>query len=96
MELSRTDLEQLEKWERSVNIANMKVPLKHAELTQLVRELELENARLREANRDLMIALTDVMVWVDGWEPEFVDDPEWAETDAIVRRALLATDVAKV
>jgi len=45
-------------------------------------------AELEAANRELTIALTDVMVWIDGWSPAFTDDPEWTETNAAVWQAL--------
>lgn len=33
-------------------------------------------------------ALKAVMEWIDGWEPEFTDDPEWEETNDLVNFVL--------
>jgi hypothetical protein len=34
-------------------------------------------------------ALADVMLWIDGWSPEFTMDPEWQNTAARVKAARL-------
>jgi len=33
-------------------------------------------------------ALTEVMGWIDGWNPAFEEDPEWSETRERVEEAL--------
>ena len=43
--------------------------------------LQAENEKLREA-------LTEVMVWINEWEPAFIQDEEWRETKRMVRAAL--------
>ena len=48
-----------------------------AELAALTSEL----ARMREA-------LGELMGWIDGWEPRFLDDETWPETETKVRAAL--------
>lgn len=58
------------------------------ELCDELDALRARVAELEESNRQLIIALTDVMTWVDGWEPTFTEDPEWVETNAAVWQAL--------
>ena len=36
----------------------------------------------------LRAALTEVMVWINEWEPAFIQDGEWRETKRMVRAAL--------
>jgi hypothetical protein len=36
----------------------------------------------------LRAALTEVMVWINEWEPAFIRDVEWMETKRMVRAAL--------
>jgi len=43
--------------------------------------IQAENEKLREA-------LTEVMVWINEWEPAFIQDGEWRETKRMVRAAL--------
>ena len=33
-------------------------------------------------------ALTEVMEWIRGWDPSFIEDPEWFDTKAKVEAAL--------
>lgn len=33
-------------------------------------------------------ALTEVMLWINNWSPDFTDDPEWQDTHAKVTAAL--------
>ena len=44
-------------------------------------EAVAEIEKLREA-------LTEVMVWINEWEPAFIQDGEWRETKRMVRAAL--------
>lgn len=46
-----------------------------------VNELEVANAYLYAACKELM-------EWIDNWEPNFVEDDEWAETKKRVNIAL--------
>ena len=38
---------------------------------------EAANANLVAAAPELLEALQVVMGWIDGWSPNFTDDPEW-------------------
>ena len=49
----------------------------------------VELRRLHEVNQELVRALTLVLCWVDNWDPEFTNDPDWQNCDNdIVRSAL--------
>ncbi len=37
---------------------------------------------------ELEIALINVMLWIKNWEPEFIRDGEWAETEERVNAVL--------
>ncbi len=43
---------------------------------------------LKAENEKLRAALTEVMVWINEWEPAFIQDGEWRETKRMVRAAL--------
>ena len=47
-----------------------------------------ERAQLQAENARLRAALTEVMVWINEWEPAFIQDEEWRETKRMVRAAL--------
>ncbi len=59
---------------------------------QCVREARMElGGLLMEAADEiekLRAALTEVMVWINEWEPAFIQDGEWRETKRMVRAAL--------
>lgn len=40
------------------------------------------------AINDLVAALKSVMTWVDNWEPEFTNDPEWKYDESKISEAL--------
>ena len=44
---------------------------------------------LIEAAPDLKAALEEVMTWIKNWDPQFVDDPEWLDTQEKVTKALM-------
>ena len=50
--------------------------------------------RLRAAP-DLLAALKDVMQWIDGWDPNFIDDPEWADSREAARAAIAKAEGSK-
>lgn len=37
---------------------------------------------------DLLEALKHVMGWIDGWDPNFIHDPEWPEAKHHIRAAI--------
>lgn len=43
---------------------------------------------IQKENRLLKEALREVMSWINNWDPEFTDDPEWEETEIKARSAL--------
>jgi len=43
---------------------------------------------LKEKNEELEIALINVMLWIKNWEPEFVNDGEWHDTEERVKSIL--------
>jgi hypothetical protein len=54
-------------------------------------ELDAFRARIEAAEQErdrLRETLAEVMTWIDNWDPDFVSDAEWSETDAKVRAAL--------
>jgi hypothetical protein len=67
-----------------------------------IEKLRAENANLAASNHAylsdyqeaadeierLRAALTEVMVWINEWEPAFIQDGEWRETKRMVRAAL--------
>jgi hypothetical protein len=59
---------------------------------QCVREARMDlGGLLMEAADEiekLRAALTEVMVWINEWEPAFIQDGEWRETKRMVRAAL--------
>lgn len=46
------------------------------------------DARLMNAAPELLSALREVMEWIDGWDPRFIEDPEWGGTKARIDSAL--------
>ncbi len=53
----------------------------HADADKICNEAADEIEKLRAA-------LTEVMVWINEWEPAFIQDGEWRETKRMVRAAL--------
>ena len=45
-------------------------------------------AALADSAPDLLIALEEVMEWIDNWEPSFIDDDEWDATKTKVDAAI--------
>ena len=56
----------------------------NAVMDNTVRELEADNARLREA-------LGEIWEWIGNWSPDFIWDDEWPATEAKARAALQET-----
>jgi len=57
-----------------------------AEFSQL--QARAENAEVeRDALKDVLL---EVVGWISNWEPDFTDDPEWAETEKRIDAALKA------
>jgi hypothetical protein len=50
--------------------------------------ISLEDACLIAAAPDLLMALNQVMSWIDNWSPEFVYDEEWPADRDKVRAAI--------
>jgi len=67
-----------------------------------IEKLRAQNERLATSNHaylsnyqeaadeieKLREALRAVMCWIDGWEPAFLEDEEWYETNMLVQEAL--------
>lgn len=47
------------------------------------------NCRLIAAAPDMAEALQLVMAWIDAWQPEFTQDPEWEEAERKAHAALV-------
>lgn len=84
-------------WVRAANLkrSNDQLRARIAELENtverrngMVKTRDIRIANLEETRRRLIITLTDVMVWINNWSPNFTDDPEWAETNAAVQEVL--------
>jgi hypothetical protein len=48
----------------------------------------VERDAFKDEIEKLRAALTEVMVWINEWEPAFIQDGEWRETKRMVRAAL--------
>lgn len=56
----------------------------------------IANVRLIAAAPDLLLALNQVMSWIDNWSPEFVNDEEWpADRDKVRAAIAKATEKEK-
>jgi len=63
------------------NLGSPTVDLYWGDVRTLLEESELEIEKLRAA-------LRAVMCWIEGWEPAFLEDEEWYETNMLVQEAL--------
>jgi hypothetical protein len=59
-----------------------------AQCAAALRSLAAERDALKAENEKLQDALRAVMCWINEWEPAFLQDEEWYETNMLVQDTL--------